>query len=111
MFDKALLIANTESELNSLALVIILATSTIREKRKEPWQAAEMSYLAALMTNEKKSVEPKFENIRALLMRDAAAVEPMLKEVWGSHDEAFQKSILNSLSMRVIELCEYQGRA
>ena len=110
MFDKALLIAKTEAELGALALVVILATSSNREKRKDSWQAAEIGYLTALMSHEKKSADPKFDNIRALLMQDAAVVEPVLKEVWSSHDEAFRKSIVNSLSMRVIELCEYQDR-
>ncbi len=115
MFNKALLQANNEAELNALALVIIVATNPKGGKpQPKDKEAAELKYLVALMAYEKKNAvghsKPSFDNIMKLLYQNIDAAEPALKAVWSNDDADFRKSIFGSLTYRVIELCEYINR-
>ncbi len=107
MFDRALLIANSETELAVIATAV-LSTTSPTETRKEPWFSTEARCLAALMEHEKNSKDekPSFRNILHLL-ENKSALEPVLDSVWSNDDQTFRAAVLRSLAMRL--MCEYEG--
>lgn len=105
MFDQALLIASSNTDLEALARSLILLTTSSNQKRQESMESAEINCLVALMSHEKnnENKKPSFKNILSLL--DKTDLEPVLAEVWhDSADQAFRKAILGSLSMRLIQI-------
>ena len=107
--NQALLIAGSDAELHALAQTILLATSSENVARQQKWETVEARYLVALMAHEKQNAKPKFENIELLLCnKDSQVIAPVLEEVWANDSEAVRKPALNSLIMRIIELCVQQ---
>lgn len=107
MFDQALLIANSEADLLALARTVLLSTTSTGEKRQEKCEQAEIKCLVVLLEHEKQQAtdgaKPSFDNISSLLDRDET--QPILQATWtGDDDEAFRKSILASLGMRLTQI-------
>ena len=103
MFDHALLVAESQIDLAALARSLVLATTSLREKRQEKMETAEINCLIALMSHQKKNTDEKatFSNILSLLDRS----HPNARSVWtGSSDETFQRAILGSLRMRLAQI-------
>jgi len=116
LLDQALAVACSDTELNALALTLIMATSVKGMARNEKYEAAELRYLSALMSYEKAciplSVKPSLRNILLLLEQDhLVSTEPALKDVWREEDVVFRNAILRSLGMRLTEVCEAESKS
>ena len=105
MFNHALLVAESQADLAALARSLVLATTSLREKRQEKMESAEINCLIALMSYQKKNTDEEATFSKILSLLDRSDPNAILRSVWAdSSDAGFQRAILGSLRMRLAQI-------